>query len=823
MMTSLSATLRHNGCLLTSVLLVLMFFSSTLSTAAELTKAVTTTPEKHANNSILKEPQQAKITIPNLVTYTTDLSKKLIDLQSRLSKIKSPEKDLDELSSIEKSLQSLKWDAKMQEADTNLSYKQLSDTLLLISQLQGKLESITEPLKNAAQFLEKQQTYWSNQQETLKSWSTTLKKDPSFPGFRSSVKKLQTSIVSALKSINDKMDATMATLHKTSDMQVRLYTLKVTLDDLLDELRKVGIEQTSPPLYARQFYSRIHLSLFGATWHNTIAELLKAYRITVDNLHTLLLILVIPILLTIVFLINREKLKTHSNWAMLTDCPLGFSVFTFLIFMLPFLETNTKKMIPVISIALILSVMRLAEKLERQSIWVVRFIYALSFSLVVNILVDLINLPLPLRRLYDLAVCCIWLAYFLWRVFSLRHREKPYLRTALVVICLSLMAIIGATVLGYDKMSQYLFKGIFQTIFLFISFVILFHTTRILLELLLNMIPVIRRHAAVIITSLQPFIFSLCAILFFASISSVWLLFPTANDAINAMATFGIPLGSYTLTMKAVLIGLGIIYGSLLVSRAIQTIMLDEIMPRNNIDLGVQLSIARLVHYSTLLIGFLILLQAMGVSLTKLTILGGALGVGIGFGLQTIVNNFASGLILLFERPIKVGDTIELGTEFGVVKHLGLRSTIIKTFDNAEIVVPNSDLVSAQVTNWTLAERKARVKLPIGVAYGSDIAQVLHILITVAGDHPMTLTTPPPKALFLEFGASSLDFELRVWVSDFNDRRQVQSELNQEINDEFADAGIEIPFPQTDLHLRSIDDAAAEVLRSGEATVTDHG
>jgi small-conductance mechanosensitive channel len=461
--------------------------------------------------------------------------------------------------------------------------------------------------------------------------------------------------------------------------------------------------------------------------------------------------------------------------------------------------------------------MRLAGKLEKQSIWVVRFIYVLSFFLVINILVELINLPLPLRRIYELAGCCIWLAYFGWRLLQIRHSSQPYLRVAILLICLSFMVIIVATIMGYDKLSQYLFKGMFLTIFLYISSIILFNTTRILLELLLTMIPVIRRHAGVIITSLQPFIFCLCAILFYASFSSVWLLFPTAQDAIKALAAFGIPFGSYTLTMETVVVGLGIIYGALLISRAIQAILLDEIMPRNNIDLGVQLSITRLVHYTILLIGFLVLLQVMGVSLTKLTILGGALGVGIGFGLQTIVNNFASGLILLFERPLKVGDTIELGTEMGVVKHLGLRSTIIKTFDNAEIVVPNSDLVSAQVTNWTLAERKARVKVPIGVAYGSDINQVLQILLSVAGDHPMTLTTPPPRALFLNFGASSLDFELRVWIADFSDRRQVQSELNQEINNEFADAGIEIPFPQTDLHIRTIDREAAETLRPDTA------
>ena len=132
-------------------------------------------------------------------------------------------------------------------------------------------------------------------------------------------------------------------------------------------------------------------------------------------------------------------------------------------------------------------------------------------------------------------------------------------------------------------------------------------------------------------------------------------------------------------------------------------------------------------------------------------------------------------------------------------------------------MVPNSDLISGQVTNWTLAERRARVKLPIGVAYGPDIEAVLEILLRVAKDHPVTMTTPPPKALFLAFGDSSLDFELRVWIGDFSDRRLVQSELNQQINSEFADAGIEIPFPQTDLHLRSVDKEAARALGGGRA------
>jgi len=233
------------------------------------------------------------------------------------------------------------------------------------------------------------------------------------------------------------------------------------------------------------------------------------------------------------------------------------------------------------------------------------------------------------------------------------------------------------------------------------------------------------------------------------------------------------------------------------------------VLPRYGAEKGVQLSITRLAHYAILTIGFLIMLNVLGFQLNQLAILGGALGVGIGFGLQAIVNNFASGLILLFERPLKVGDTIQIGSEFGEVKNLGLRATIIQTFDNAEIVVPNSDLITGQVTNWTLAERRVRVRVPVGVAYGTDVTKVLEILVACAKANPTVLGTPKPMAVFLAFGSSSLDFELRVWISEYLEKIQVLSDLNQDIENEFAINNIEIPFPQTDLHLRSVDEAAA--------------
>jgi small-conductance mechanosensitive channel len=225
------------------------------------------------------------------------------------------------------------------------------------------------------------------------------------------------------------------------------------------------------------------------------------------------------------------------------------------------------------------------------------------------------------------------------------------------------------------------------------------------------------------------------------------------------------------------------------------------------VEKGVRHSIARLVHYVIIIAGFLLAISALGFEITKLTIMLGALGVGIGFGLQGVVNNFVSGLILLFERPVRVGDTIEIGGKWAEIKRIGLRATTVQTVDQADVIIPNADLVSNQVTNWTLSNRQVRLIIPVGVAYGSDVPLVIDTLTTCAKDQEMVNAFPPPQVLFLGFGESSLNFELRVWVKDADFRLKISSELHQLIDGKFREAKIEIAFPQRDLHLRSLDES----------------
>lgn len=257
-----------------------------------------------------------------------------------------------------------------------------------------------------------------------------------------------------------------------------------------------------------------------------------------------------------------------------------------------------------------------------------------------------------------------------------------------------------------------------------------------------------------------------------------------------------------------------VLYGAFLISWAVQAMLVHGVLVRRQVQLGVRVAIGRLVHYALITVGFLAAIVTLGFDLKNITIIGGALGIGVGFGLQSVANNFVSGMILLFERPIKMGDYIQFGEQWGRVTKIGLRATVIRVRDRSEIVVPNSELVSQRVTNLTLSDRFVRIIVPVGVAYGSDVSLVLNTLRECAEANPMVVTTRAPRALFVAFGESSLDFELRVWVSDIDNMREVQSDLHQEIDWRFRQLGIEIPFPQRDLHIQSMDKSASGPLNT---------
>ena len=293
----------------------------------------------------------------------------------------------------------------------------------------------------------------------------------------------------------------------------------------------------------------------------------------------------------------------------------------------------------------------------------------------------------------------------------------------------------------------------------------------------------------------------------------IWGAHSNLKDALAGMLSLGFDLAGFRVSVNLLLIAAGVLYGSVLLSWILRKMLMDNLLLGSRAEMGVRNAIGQLLHYFIVLIAFLLAISVIGFDVTKLTIIMSAFGVGIGFGLQSIVNNFVSGLILLFERPIRVGDSIELDGQWAETKRIGLRATTVQTFDQADVIIPNADLITQRVTNWTLTSRQVRLIVPVGVAYGSDVPLVLAKLTACGKSNKMVAETPPPQVLFLSFGESSLDFELRVWVEAEN-RLNVRNDLHLEIEKSFREANIEIAFPQRDLHIRSIDKSIS--LRAGE-------
>jgi potassium efflux system protein len=276
-------------------------------------------------------------------------------------------------------------------------------------------------------------------------------------------------------------------------------------------------------------------------------------------------------------------------------------------------------------------------------------------------------------------------------------------------------------------------------------------------------------------------------------------------------------IGSFDISLGDILAFFLAIYASVQISRFIRFVLEEDVLVRMKLPRGVPGAVSMLTNYIIIGFGFMIALSVAGLDLSKFAILFGALGVGIGFGLQNVVNNFISGLILIFERPIQLRDTIAQGELFGVVTRIGIRSTTIRTFDGAEVIVPNSNLISNEVTNWTLSDRRRRIKIPVGVAYGTDPEKVLNILKETIKNNPNILETPEPIYLFREFGESSLNFDVRFWTDSADTWLQLQSDVTVAINNALKKAKIEIPFPQRDLHLRSVDGTViGEVMGKGK-------
>lgn len=373
-------------------------------------------------------------------------------------------------------------------------------------------------------------------------------------------------------------------------------------------------------------------------------------------------------------------------------------------------------------------------------------------------------------------------------------------------VCVLLVVIIGTTVLGYvgfaDTMKNLVFGGLgLALVFVVLSYVLTSFVLGLLWVPPLSRLEVVRRERRTIVTTLRKAIRWAAGILWAIATLELGGLLSSTTRLFTNLISIKLDIGAVTLSVSAIASGLAILFITYFITRLIRFVVEGDHRTIDIASAGAAFAISKLVRYAIAIIGFLFAIVVVGFDLTSVTVLAGAVGVGLGFGLQNIFNNFFSGLIMLLEQPIRVNDIAKVDELIGTVREVGIRATVIETFDGAEVIVPNADFISKTVLNWTKSNRRRRAEIDVGVAYGTDPKRVLDILEAVAAGMDGVAQDPKSFAIFTGFGDSSLNFRLYVWVTDLSDILVVPSRIRQGILDELAAADITVPFPQRDVRI----------------------
>ncbi len=446
-------------------------------------------------------------------------------------------------------------------------------------------------------------------------------------------------------------------------------------------------------------------------------------------------------------------------------------------------------------------------------------LYAYIFALLVLLHIIFLNLPVNhiLARLILTLVALIEIAtltYFVRQFRKTAFLKKSYSKYTLVIAYLMLtMASLGflANIIGKVSFSIYMVEAVIGIVLVFIIVSFSLVIVNGLIVMLIdseygNSLNIIKHNKARSKTKLTGFFIVVAGLVVIYFILEILGWQTVVFDGITEFFQDERKIGSVTFTWGNVFIFFLVIYLSIVIGNFIREILEEDVLRKMKMKKGVPYTIGLMAKYTLVTLGVVLAVSAAGLPTDSLTMIIGAFGVGIGFGLQNIFNNLVSGLILLFERPIQLGDTIEVGTLMGNVRSIGIRSSNVRTFDGAEIIVPNGNLISNNVINWTLSDERKRIELLVGVSYSSDPHKVKEILLNIIENHPDIESDPTPNVLFKELGDSSLNFRMLFWTREFDQWLRIKSDVLFQVFDDLKAAGIEIPFPQSDLHLRSIDE-----------------
>jgi potassium-dependent mechanosensitive channel len=676
----------------------------------------------------------------------------------------------------------------------------------------GRLEALSTRLIERLSQVAEIRSRWLQKQQAWRAWRSALQADPDYPGVRRDVEAALGRIDAVLAASSEAATGLLASQRRAEELRAEVERITISVTAVRNARQRAFRERGEPVLLSGEHRAQL-AAIEWREWDPLAAVEPEAYVSFVrQNAGGLVFLLLVGIVLG--FGAARARAAAGAEaWAGLLDRPWAVGAIGATVAAMQWVTLAPALWDVLLWTIFAVSAIALSRALlpTRSLQWTVLL---LGIFYPVFLVLEVAGLPAPVFRIGLAAVAAVALPVF--AVLARRRTaaaaaaesRDPYRLWPLRVGAIMWALVLGAVLAGYDAFGRWILHSTITTGALVLVVVLVFALAGAALPMLASRADsrlFLRGSGLRFIRRLVALFRIVVAVAAGLVLLDVWGLAPSPVATWQRIVGTGFVVGPLEITVGRILVGLLVVYFAFLVSAMVRTLIARTVERRQGGDRGLSESVSRLVHYTVITIGVFMGLAALGVELQNFAILAGALGIGVGFGLQNVVNNFASGLILLFERPVRVGDTVVVDDVWGTIQKIGLRSTVMVTFDQSEMIVPNADLVSEKVTNWTLSSPTARVIVPIGVAYGSPVERVKEILVESALMLEDVLNEPPPEALFLNFGDSALDFELRMWVGNIRRRLFVRSAVLTEVNRRFAEEGIEVPFPQRDLHVRSVD------------------
>ncbi|SNS98880.1 Small-conductance mechanosensitive channel [Noviherbaspirillum humi] len=620
------------------------------------------------------------------------------------------------------------------------------------------------------------------------------------------IEEVNTAVTKAQKRLNEHRTTLLALQGRAANASARAAQTRLVLNDAVERAAARLLYRDSPPLWSPAFWTS-SIDSFSAEADANLASQLSALAVYVSaNQVSVAMHALLFIALAAALMLARRKLRVLAEGddclrgaARIIDMPAAAALLLALLASHWFYPRPPLSLWTAISMLGTLPVLLLTRRLMEVPLRPTLYVL-LGFYLADRLRAFAGPLPVLARVLF-LAEGILFIGFTIWILRSVRpasdedevYRGRRLMRTVGWFAGALTAAAVAVNINGQVRLADLLGS---TALFSAYMAAVLYALVRVgegvaqgtLCLPLVSRLGLVRRNKPLVTGYLNRGLrLAAVAAWLWLVLQALGLFRPLVGMAQQAWKVT-LPIGSFTPEVSDIVLFILILWAAFKLSRLTRFVLEEEVYPKLHLQRGLPYAVSRVMHYLVLVVGFVLALNALGVDMTKFTILAGAFTVGIGFGLQNIVNNFVSGLIVLFERPIKVGDTVQIDDVVGQVRHIGIRASVIASTTGAEVIIPNGKLIADKVTNWTLSGRLRQITVPVTTPAGIDVQRLRGQLLDIARSHDLVAEQPPPEALFVRRGLDAFDFELRVWTAALDQWQEMRSELIMAIDEALRQA-----------------------------------